>query len=106
MIFDERLECFKGHARIALDWSTAVREDIWPHYQRFIEKLIANHVATLRRGQASGEVDADVDVETSALMLISTAQMTAQLKLAGIDAEKIERMSSLMFDAALGRSNA
>ncbi len=105
-LFHETTETHPHRARIALDWSTAVREDIWPHYQVFIEKLIANHVATLRRGQASGEVEADIDVETSALMLISTAQMTAQLKLAGIDADKIERMSSLMFDAALGRNNA
>jgi len=101
--FHGSLESNPHRARIALDWSTAAREDVWPLYLEFIDKLVENHVATIRRGQMSGEVGAHVDPETSALMLIGSAQMTAQLRLAGTDAEKLDRMSALMIDAALGR---
>ncbi len=101
--FHESLETHPHRARIALDWSTAAREDVWPLYLQFIDTLVENHVSTIRRGQMSGEVPANVDPETSALMLIGTAQMTAQLRLAGTEPEKLDRMSALMIDAALGK---
>lgn len=101
--FHETIETHPHRARIALDWSTAAREDVWPLYLQFIDTLVENHVSTIRRGQMSGEVPADVDPETSALMLIGTAQMTAQLRLAGTEREKLDRMSALMIDAALGK---
>lgn len=102
-MFHETIETHPHHARIALDWSTAAREDVWPLYLEFIDELVSNHVKTIRRGQMSGEVPPHVDPETSALMLIGTAQMTAQLRLAGTDSDKLDRMSALMIDAALGR---
>jgi TetR/AcrR family hemagglutinin/protease transcriptional regulator len=101
--FHQSLETHPHHARIALDWSTAVREDVWPQYLEFIDELVRNHVRTIRRGQREGAVPDSVDPETSARMLIGTAQMTAQLKLVGTDPERLERMSGLMIDAALGR---
>lgn len=100
--FLETVDTHPHHARIALDWSTAAREDVWPLYLEFIEKLVANHVRTLERGRARGEVPEGIDAETIALMLIGTAQMTAQLRLASVSPEKLERMSALMIDAALG----
>jgi len=99
--FHATVETHPHHARIALDWSTAAREDVWPLYLEFIDKLVQNHVKTIRRGQMAGDVATSVDPETSALMLIGTAQMTAQLRLAGTDSKKLERMSALMIGAAL-----
>lgn len=90
------------HARIALDWSTAVREEVWPQYVAFLDELVANHMRTIRRGQAVGEVPGHVDPETAARMLIGTAQLTAQMKLTSTNADMLDRMSVLMIDAALG----
>ena len=101
--YHESFDSHPHHARISLDWSTAAREEVWPQYIEFAEKLVENHVRTLRRGQREGDVPASVDPESSALMLIGTAQMTAQLRLIGTDPERLDRMSSLMIDAALGR---
>ena len=101
--FHATVETHPHRSRIALDWSTAAREDVWPLYLEFIDELVRNHVTTIRRGQMSGEVPATVDPETSALMLIGTAQMTAQLRLAGTESDKLERMSALMIGAALGQ---
>lgn len=100
--FLESVDSHPHHARIALDWSTAVREEVWPQYLSFLDELVANHVRTIRRGQAGGEVPQHVDPETCARMLIGTAQLTAQMKLTGTNADMLERMSSLMIDAALG----
>lgn len=104
--FHESLETHPHHARIALDWSTAVREELWPLYLAFIAKLVENHVRSIERGQRRGEVPAEVDPETSARMLIGSAQMTAQLKLAGTDPARVDRIAELLIDAALGRLDA
>lgn len=100
--FHDSMDTHPHHARIALDWSTAVREDLWPHYLAFIEKLVENHVRTLERGKAAGEVAADVDSEISARMLIGSSQMTAQLRLGGTDPAQVDRIAELLIDAALG----
>ena len=100
--FHDSLDTHPHHARIALDWSTAFREEVWPRYVAFFEQLIENHMDTIRRGQRAGEVPRGVDPETCARMLIGTAQMTAQMKLTGTDPDKVERMSQIMIDAALG----
>jgi TetR/AcrR family hemagglutinin/protease transcriptional regulator len=101
--FHESLDSNPHRARIALDWSTAMREDLWPQYLEFTETLVANHIRTIERGKREGEVAAHVDAETSARMLIGSSQMTAQLKLGGTDPERVDRISSLLIDAALGR---
>jgi hypothetical protein len=101
--FHESLESHPYHARIALDWSTAIREDLWPQYIAFIDALVANHIRTIERGQRDGDVAASVDPDTSARMLIGSSQMTAQLRLAGSSEEQVARISELLIDAALGR---
>lgn len=101
--FHESLETHPNHARIALDWSTAMREELWPLYLEFIEQLVANHVLTIERGQRAGEVSEGVDPETSAHMLIGSSQMTAQLKLTGTDPDRVDRIAAMLIDTALGR---
>ena len=80
-----------------------MREELWPSYIAFTEKLVENHVRTIRRGQEEGSVAASVDPETSARMLIGSAQMTAQMKLTGADPEQVDRIAEMIIDAALGR---
>ena len=103
LAFHDSVETHPHHARLALDWSTAMREELWPRYIEFTDRLVENHVGTIRRGQEEGEVPASVDPETSARMLIASAQMTAQQRLAGVDPAMVDRMAMLFIDAALGR---
>ena len=81
-----------------------MREDLWPQYMALTDQLVANHVRTIERGKRAGEVPESVDSETSARMLIGSSQMTAQLKLTGTDPERVDRISALLIDAALGRA--
>jgi TetR/AcrR family hemagglutinin/protease transcriptional regulator len=103
LAFHESVESHPHHARLALDWSTAMREELWPRYIEFTDRLVENHIRTIRRGQAEGDVPQSVDPETSARMLIASAQMTAQQRLAGANPETVDRMALLFIDAALGR---
>ena len=104
--FHESVESHPYHARLALDWSTAIREELWPRYTEFMDRLVENHVRTIRRGQQEGEVPESVDPEASARMLIASAQMTATQLLAGVDPKTVERMSQLFIAAALGAFSA
>ena len=99
--FHDSVETHPHHARIALDWSTAMREDLWPQYIDFVDRLVANHVRTIERGQREGDVPPEVDPETSARMLIGSSQMTAQLKLIGTDPARVDKIARLIIDAAL-----
>ena len=80
-----------------------MREELWPRYIELTDRLVANHMRTIRRGQAQGEVSLSIDPETSARMLIASAQMTAQQRLLGADPAMVDRMALLFIDAALGR---
>ena len=101
--FHGSLDSHPHHARLALDWSTAMREELWPRYIELTDRLVANHMRTIRRGQAQGEVSPSIDPETSARMLIASAQMTAQQRLLGADPAMVDRMALLFIDAALGQ---
>lgn len=101
--FHDSLTTRPHHARLALDWSTAMREELWPSYLAFTEKLVENHVRTIQRGQEAGDVAPSVDPETSARMLIASAQMTAQMKLTGAEPQQVDRIAEMIIDAALGR---
>lgn len=102
LAFQNSVDTHPHHARIALDWSTAIREDLWPLYVDFIDRLVVNHVRTIERGQREGDVPASVDADTSARMLIGSSQMTAQLRLAGTSDAQVSKISELLIDAALG----
>lgn len=102
LAFHASLESHPHHARIALDWSTALREELWPRYMAFVDRLVANHVRTIERGIREGDVPGSVDPETSARLLIGSSQMTAQLRLMGSDPAQVDRIAALLIDGALG----
>lgn len=83
LAFHASLESHPHHARIALDWSTALREALWPRYMAFVDRLVANHVRTIEGGIREGDVAPSVDPETSVRLLIGSARRTAQLRLMG-----------------------
>ncbi len=104
--FRESIETHPHHARVWLDWSTAFRDEIWPRYLAFNERLVANHERTIRRGQREGQIPSSLDPEASARLLIGSAQMVAQMKLSEFDPAKLERVARTVLAAALGEASS
>ena len=54
LAFAASVDNHPDHARILLDWSTAIREDVWPLYLEFYDRMVKRLEATIRRGQEEG----------------------------------------------------
>lgn len=78
-------------ARVWLDWSTAMREELWPRYLRFQRRVLRQLAATIRRGQREGGVRGDLIAEDAARLMYAAAYAVLQLKLDGAPARQVER---------------
>ncbi len=87
--FADSIDRHPDHARVWLDWSTAVRDDVWPLYLEFQERIQTLLVSTTERGKREGSLSADLDSEDAARLLIGAAYMIAQMKIAEIDSARV-----------------
>ncbi len=88
--FAASVDSHPHYARLWLDWSTALRDDLWPQHERLQERVVQLLARTLRRGQDDGVVAADLDVRSAALHLYASAKMIVQLVLSGAPQAEIE----------------
>jgi TetR/AcrR family transcriptional regulator, hemagglutinin/protease regulatory protein len=100
--FVELLDTHRDHCLVWLDWSTAVREEIWPLYQAFSERMIGIVAATIERGQKEGDVASRLDPTALARMFVGSAQMMAQMKLTGAPEDTIRHFTDTVVEATLG----
>jgi TetR/AcrR family hemagglutinin/protease transcriptional regulator len=89
--------------RVWLDWSTAIRGRYWPRYIRMQERIVAIIERTLVRGQREGSVSTRAAAEDEARLIVSAAQMLAQMQFTGHDAARLERFVETLLHAAIGR---
>lgn len=92
------------HARIWLDWSTAVREQVWQRYLDFIERMLAIVRATLERGHGEGTISRRADADDQARLLVGSAHMLALMKFSGSPPEKLEHFFATLMEAVIGKT--
>jgi TetR/AcrR family hemagglutinin/protease transcriptional regulator len=100
--FAESVDTHPDYARVWLDWSTAIRDQVWLRYIDFQGKLVRILEKTLRRGQRKGTFAADVDPEDAALLGLSAAHMLAQMKFLRRAPEKVERFMRAVVRSVFG----
>ncbi|MCS6925632.1 MAG: TetR/AcrR family transcriptional regulator, partial [Candidatus Binatia bacterium] len=100
--FAESVDAHPDYARVWLDWSTAIRDEVWLRYLSFQERLVRILQKTVARGQQEGHLAADVDTEDIARVLVSSAHMVAQMKFTRCAPERVERFMRTVIRAALG----
>ncbi len=103
LAFAASVDSHPDHARILLDWSTAIREDVWPLYLAFYDRMVKRLEATIRRGQEEGTIPADLEVEETAFGLVGSAFMVGQMKFTHRPPEQVHRFLLTMLRAAVGR---
>src|SRR5215470_18460852 len=57
--FAEAVDTHPDHTRVLLEWSTALRDEVWPRFLRFQEKIIATIARTIRRWRMESGSDRD-----------------------------------------------
>lgn len=89
--FAASVERHPDHARVWLDWSTAVRDELWPRYLRFQARVLQSLTRTIRTGQRRREIRADVTAADAALVMYGAAYVVMQLQLRGATPARIAR---------------
>src|ERR1043165_9273518 len=62
-------------ATVLLDWSTAVRSELWPLFLQFHQSMVAKVETTIRRGQAEALIAADLEANNAALIIVGAERL-------------------------------
>lgn len=90
MAFADSIDETPEHALIWLEWSAAVRAEIWSAYLVFHERATAGIAAIVRRGVERGEVKASLDPMDVARIVVGLAHPIAHMKFSGSSRDTIE----------------
>lgn len=100
--FAASVDSHRDQATVLLEWSTAVRSEIWPLFLEFHAAMTARIENTIRRGQEEGTIESDLDPRNAALILIGSAHLVAQMKFAHAEPERVHRFLLALLRAAIG----
>ena len=100
--FADSVDTDPDYARIWLNWSSAVREGVWPRYLKLEAKLVERLAENVRRGQREGDYANDVTPEHAARLGLGAAHMIAQLKFSGAPPDEVESFSRTVVRAVGG----
>lgn len=102
--FANAVDTHPDYARVWLDLSTAIREDVWPQYLAFQDRILAIIGKTIERGKEEGEIASDVDADSEAWLIVGSAQMLAQMKFTQFPADRLDRFIDRLVSTAVGSS--
>jgi TetR/AcrR family hemagglutinin/protease transcriptional regulator len=100
--FADAVDTHPDHTRVLLEWSTALRDEVWPLFLRFQETVIATIAQTICRWHAESESDRDPEAEDDARVIAATGYVLVQMKVAKLPNSRIERFLHTLVRDTLG----
>jgi TetR/AcrR family hemagglutinin/protease transcriptional regulator len=91
-------------ATVLLDWSSAVRAEIWPLFLEFHHSMVERIEATIRRGQAEGTISTDLDANNAALIIIGSGHLVVQMKFSYTQPDRVHRFLLALLRGAIGHA--
>jgi TetR/AcrR family transcriptional regulator, hemagglutinin/protease regulatory protein len=104
--FAEAVGTHPDHTRVLLEWSTALRDEVWPQYLKFQEKIVAMIARTIKRWRIETGSQRDPDAEDDARLIAATGYVLVQMKIANQPAARIERFLQTLVRDTLGEARA
>ncbi|HVN30150.1 MAG TPA: TetR/AcrR family transcriptional regulator [Candidatus Binataceae bacterium] len=104
--FANAVEAHPDYTRVMLEWSTALRDEVWPLYLQFQEKIVATIARTIRRWRMETNSERDPDAEDDARMIAATGYVIVQMKVANMPAARIEKFLHTLVRDTLGEARA
>jgi len=87
------------YACIVLEWSTAIRSEVWPMYLQFQEKIVGIIAETIRRWRIETGSPRLDDAENDARVISATGYVLAQMKITQVPESKIDRfLQTVLYD--------
>jgi TetR/AcrR family hemagglutinin/protease transcriptional regulator len=102
--FADSVDTHPDYARVWLDWSTAMRDEIWPHYLEFQENIVGVIANTIRKWQRERGTP-DEEAEDDARLLVGSAHMIAQLKFTRCAPAKVDHFLRTLVRSTLAVSS-
>ena len=99
--YAQSVDTHPDHARVVLDWSTAIGEEVWPRYLELQQRVVGMLTEAITHGQDQGSLASNVNAEDVALLLVGTASLIIQMKFAGQPAERVNRFLQTLVQVAL-----
>lgn len=96
--FVSHVETQPARIRVWLDWSTAVREDIWNKYVALQVRVIARFRDLIARGKAVEDIASAADSDDAAHLLVGQGHMLVLMRLAGVDAKRVPHFIDHLVD--------
>jgi len=96
--FADFIESHPDHARVWLDWSTAVRDDVWPRYIAFQGEVLKLLKKTVARGKRDGSLLPGLDVDEATRLLVASGHMLAQMQFMHASRRQIERFVTTLIE--------
>ncbi len=90
-----------NYIRVWLDWSTSVRDSLWPQYLAFKKKVIAYAEGVIKRGQKNHKVSPHVDAKDSARMIVGSSHMITMMLFSGVGEERVRGFIVHLVESAL-----
>src|SRR3712207_5785858 len=88
--------------RIWLDWSTSIRDDVWPRYLALQDQIMSRERAIIERGQREGTVSSAISAEDAARIMHGEAHMIALMMFEKRDPRRVRDFLVHLIDSALG----
>jgi TetR/AcrR family hemagglutinin/protease transcriptional regulator len=104
--FAEAVDTHPDHTRVLLEWSAALRDEVWPLFLRFQEKIITLIARTIRRWRLETASDRDPEAEDDARMIAATGSVLVQMKVAKLPNARIDRFLHTLVRDTLGEAKA
>lgn len=104
--FADAVETHPDHTRVLLEWSTALRDEVWPLFLRFQEQTIATIARTIQRWRLESGSERDPDAEDDARVIAATGYVLVQMKVAQLPDSRIERFLHTLVRDTLGEAKA
>ena len=104
--FAAAVDTHPDHTRVLLEWSTALRDEVWPLFLRLQEKTIATIARTIRRWRMESGSERDPDAEDDARVIAATGYVLVQMKVAKLPNARIERFLHTLVRDTLGEVRA
>ena len=106
-VFGESVDTDEDIMKIWLNWSTAMRETTWPLYEELQTKVINLFTKVIEEGKREGEIQASVNAEIAAHMIVSGGHMIVQMKIVGKkDSVISEFLNKLVFGSLVAENQS
>jgi len=100
--FAESVDTHADHVRVLLEWSVALRGEVWPAFLRLQDQVNASIAGTIRRWRMETGSDRDPDALDDARVIAATGYVLVQMKVAKLPNSRIERFLRTVVRDTLG----